>query len=35
MRAFSVFEYLNARGAVLMMGPTGQNLRDLRIVVTE
>jgi glycerate 2-kinase len=35
LRAFSAYEYLNARGAVLVTGPTGQNLRDLRIVVAE
>jgi hydroxypyruvate reductase len=35
LRAFSAYEYLKARGAVLMTGPTRQNLRDLRIVVTE
>jgi hydroxypyruvate reductase len=33
LRAFSAYEYLRERGAVLMTGPTGQNLRDLRILV--
>ncbi|HEX3569755.1 MAG TPA: DUF4147 domain-containing protein [Acidobacteriaceae bacterium] len=33
LRAFSSYEYLNARGATLVTGPTGQNLRDLRIVL--
>lgn len=33
LRAFSAYEYLNARGATLVTGPTGQNLRDLRIVL--
>jgi len=35
LRAFSAYEYLHARGAVLVTGPTGQNLRDLRILVSE
>jgi hydroxypyruvate reductase len=35
LRAFSAYEYLNARGAALITGPTGQNLRDLRIMVAE
>jgi hydroxypyruvate reductase len=35
LRAFSAYEYLRGRGAVLELGPTGQNLRDLRVVVAE
>jgi hydroxypyruvate reductase len=35
LRAFSAYEYLQARGATLVSGPTGQNLRDLRIVLAE
>ena len=35
LRAFSGYEYLRARGAVLEIGPTGQNLRDLRILLAE
>jgi glycerate 2-kinase len=35
LRAFSAYEYLNAREAVLMTGPTGQNLRDLRILMAD
>lgn len=35
LQAFSAYEYLRKRGAVLMTGATGQNLRDLRIVIAE
>lgn len=35
LREFSAYKYLRTRGAVLETGPTGQNLRDLRILVTE
>ncbi|HEX6506546.1 MAG TPA: DUF4147 domain-containing protein [Chloroflexota bacterium] len=35
LRAFSAYEYLRRRGAVLETGPTGQNLRDLRILIAE
>lgn len=35
LRAFSAYEHLRMLGAVLETGPTGQNLRDLRILITE
>jgi glycerate-2-kinase len=35
LREFRAYDYLHARGAVLMTGPTGQNLRDLRILLAE
>jgi glycerate 2-kinase len=35
LTAFSAYDYLHAREAVLETGPTGQNLRDLRILVAE
>ena len=35
MGAFSAYDYLRTRGAVLVTGPTGQNLRDLRILLAE
>ena len=33
LKSFSAYEYLRARGAVLETGPTGQNLRDLRVLL--
>jgi hydroxypyruvate reductase len=33
LKAFSAYEYLRARGAVVETGPTGQNLRDLRVLL--
>jgi glycerate 2-kinase len=33
LRDFDAYTYLEARGATLVTGPTGQNLRDLRMVV--
>ena len=35
LQTFSAYEYLRRRGAVLMTGATGQNLRDLRILLAE
>ena len=35
LRAFSAYDYLRARGALLETGPTGQNLRDLRILLAK
>ena len=35
MGTFSAYDYLRARGAVLVTGPTGQNLRDLRIFLAD
>jgi glycerate 2-kinase len=33
LRDFDAYTYLDARGTTLMTGPTGQNLRDLRLVL--
>lgn len=35
LRTFSAYEYLRAREAVLVTGPTEQNLRDLRLFLAE
>ncbi|HKO19818.1 MAG TPA: DUF4147 domain-containing protein, partial [Acidobacteriaceae bacterium] len=35
LRVFSAYEYLLKRGAALITGATGQNLRDLRILLAE
>lgn len=35
LRTFNAYEYLRARNAVLDTGPTGQNLRDLRVLLAE
>jgi glycerate 2-kinase len=35
LAAFSAYDYLRLHGAALMTGPTGQNVRDLRIILAE
>jgi glycerate-2-kinase len=33
LQVFDSFTWLNAIGAAIVTGPTGQNLRDLRILL--
>jgi hydroxypyruvate reductase len=35
LQNFDSFTYLNERGATVLTGPTGNNLRDLRLLLAE
>jgi len=35
LKGFRAYDYLRSHGAILETGPTGQNLRDLRVILAE